>query len=64
MATIASRLCSHFTIIALKGGGESMSCNHCPNYNKVVSKVNATFARGHLTASCEDIDHVTKYRLL
>ena len=57
-------LYSLYTITHLPGGGVSVTCNHCPGFNKTLQRTNATKLREHSTNKCPGIDAGTKRRLI
>lgn len=59
-----NRLRECFIITPLEGGGEQISCRHCPDYNKTLQKFNPTKARAHLTDQCPGVDAALRQVLL
>lgn len=59
-----NRLRDCFTISPNEGGGEKISCRHCPDYNKTLQKFNPTKAREHLTLQCPGVSDELKTILL
>ena len=59
-----NKLRSHFIVRALDGGGVSVACKHCRNFDKpFLAKFNATKGRAHLVGHCDGIDVETKRSL-